>query len=230
MTVGAADTEGKGFREARRRQESLLAPAERRVLVWMARRLPAWVTPDMLTALGLAALAGAGACYAASLRWPAALFAASVFVVANWFGDSLDGTLARVRERQRPRYGFYVDHVVDAVGALFVLSGLAVSGYATPLLAAGVLVAFLLLSIEAYLAAYTLGTFRLSHAWFGPTELRLLLIVGNAVAYAKPRVTLAGATMPFFDAGFAIAVVAMLAVFAVSSIRNARALARAERV
>ncbi len=218
-----------GFVDATRVQRSLLSALERRALVWMARRLPERVTPDHLTALGLVSLAAAGALYAAAPRWPAALLVVNVCLVANWLGDSLDGTVARVRQRLRPRYGFYVDHVVDAFGALFVLGGLSISGFVTPAIAVALLVAFLLFSIEVYLATYTLGRFRLSYALVGPTELRLLLAAGNTAAFLRPRVVVFGVERPFFDAGMAIGAVVMTAVLVATVVRHARTLAEAER-
>jgi archaetidylinositol phosphate synthase len=211
-------------------QESFLAPLERRVLIWLARRMPPWVTPDKLTLLGLSSLAAAGALYAASARWSVALLVVNVFVALNWFGDSLDGTLARVRNKQRPRYGFYVDHAVDALGAMFVLTGLAASGFVSERLAVGMLVAFLLVSVESYLATYSLGRFRLSHWKFGPTELRLLLAIGNVYAYFKPNVVLFGNEFRLFDVGFACGIVGLAAVLVRSLVRNTRDLYRSERV
>src|SRR6476659_3899433 len=151
------------FQEAKRKQESFLAPLERRCLLWLAVHAPAWVNSDHLTLLGLVALAGAGLCYWWGQSSPWGLYAVIVCLALNWLGDSLDGTLARVRNRQRPRYGFYVDHVVDALGMSFLMAGLALSGYMSPLVAGGFLIAYLLLSIEIYLATYTIGTFHLSH-------------------------------------------------------------------
>lgn len=226
IVIGTPET----FRPATRRQESLLAPLERRALLWMACRFPARIGPDHLTALGLFALLAAGASYVFANRSPGMLVLASVFIVVNWFGDSLDGTLARVRDRQRPRYGFYVDHVIDAVGATAILTGIAASGLATPLVAAALLIAFLLFSVETYLATYCVGTFRLSHYGFSPTEMRLLLIAGNVAAIWRPTVTIGGRTMPFFDVGFAIAAVLMVALFVWSSVRNGLRLARLERL
>ena len=223
-------SKGHGFKDAVRTQQSLLAPVERRCLEWIARRLPERIGPDHMTALGLVALGAAGVLYAAASRWPAALLAVNVCIAANWFGDSLDGTIARVRGKLRPRYGFYVDHVVDAFGALFVLAGIAASGYVTPAVALGLLVAFLLLSIEVYLATYCLGTFRLSYWKFSPTELRILLAVGNCFAYARPRVRVLGGEYPFFDVGFAVAAAAMAGTLLVSVVRHTRTLYRAERV
>src|SRR5690242_7244206 len=119
----------EGFHEAKRKQQSFLAPLEKPTLIWLAQHMPAWVNSDHLTLLGLVALLGAGLSYWWARSNPMGLYAAIVCLALNWFGDSLDGTLARLRNRLRPRYGFYVDHVVDAFGALFLLGGLALSGY-----------------------------------------------------------------------------------------------------
>src|SRR5580700_10672684 len=167
------------FPEMRRLQESWVAGFEKRSLLWLAARTPSWVGPDHLTILGLAAQIGAGACYALA-RWNRyALLGVIFFLALNWLGDSLDGTLARVRQQLRPRYGFYVDHMVDSFGAVALMVGLALSGYMHPRIAIGLLVAFLMLSIQSYLATHALGEFRLSFWRFGPTELRILLAVGN---------------------------------------------------
>jgi phosphatidylglycerophosphate synthase len=222
-----------GFREAIRKQESYLAPAERSCLRWLAERMPACVGPDHLTLLGFAALLLAGASYAAARSWPPALLLVNVWLAVNWFGDSLDGTLARVRNRQRPRYGFYVDHMVDSFGAFFLIAGLALSGFMSAGVAAALLVSFLLLSINSYLATYTLGTFRLSFWRFSPTEIRILLALGNAVALVKPTVRvfdLFDAPVRFFDVGGIVAVAVMAVVLVVSVAENTLALYRAEKL
>ena len=140
---------------------SLLAAAEKRLLIRMASAMPAAVNSDHLTILGAVAMLGAGVCYATGTSWPPALVLAVVCLAVNWFGDSLDGTLARVRRHERPRYGFYVDHVLDAVGILFVVGGLFAGGFASILPAAGFLTAYYLLNIEIALATHALGTFRI---------------------------------------------------------------------
>jgi phosphatidylglycerophosphate synthase len=196
----------------------------------LARHAPAWVGPDHLTILGFAAQLLAGLFYALAGQWPAALLVVNLCIALNWFGDSLDGTLARVRNKQRPRYGFYVDHVIDAIGAVAIMGGLALSGYITPMIAVALLVSFLLFSVETYLATYTLGTFKLSHWKFSPTEMRLLLMVGNVVALARPTVHLFGTQFRFFDVGFGVATVVMAVMVAVSVVRNTVTLYRAERV
>src|SRR5438477_12136390 len=152
-----------GFRQATRVHGSFLAAAEKRALVWMAERMPAWINSDHLTLLGTVAMVLAGAAYYYA-RWNRiGLLLVILCLALNWFGDSLDGTLARVRNRQRPRYGFYVDHIVDAFGAFSLVLGLAFSGYIHPSVAIGMLIAFLLLSIEVHLATYTLRKFQMSY-------------------------------------------------------------------
>src|SRR5690242_2165414 len=180
------------FQEAKREQQSFLAPIEKRSLIWLAQRTPRWINSDHLTVVGLAALFGAGLSYWLSQSNSAGLFVVIACLALNWLGDSLDGTLARVRNCQRPRYGFYVDHVVDAFGALFLLGGLALSGYMSPFVAIGLLIAYLLLSIEIYLASYTLGDFKISYFKMGPTELRILLAIGNIALFYKSIVHLFG--------------------------------------
>jgi phosphatidylglycerophosphate synthase len=218
------------FQEAGRAQVSLLAPLERKCLIWLARRTPRWINSDHLTALGLASLAGAGLSYWCA-RWnPACLLWVILFLVLNWLGDSLDGTLARVRHQQRPRYGFYIDHVVDAFGTLFLLAGLALSGYMSERVAAGLLIAYFMLSIEVYLATYTLGTFHLSFWKFSPTELRILLIFGNIALLYRPVVHLLGGAHLWFDVGGAIGIAGMALMLLTAAAKHTVALYRAEPV
>src|SRR5271166_5889891 len=216
--------------EARRVQESWVAGAEKKALLWLAARTPPWIGPDHLTVLGFAAQVGAGACYALA-RWNRyALLGAILFLGLNWLGDSLDGTLARVRLQQRPRYGFYVDHMVDSFGALALMGGLALSGYMHPWIAAGLLVGFLMLSIQSYLATHTLGEFRLSFWRFGPTELRLLLAVGNLALLWKPQVHFLSGVYRLFDVGGAIGLAGMTLMVICFTAENTLRLYREERV
>ncbi len=196
----------------------------------MASRLPAWVNSDHLTALGFLALIAAGAAYAAARFTPYALLAVIPLLVLNWFGDSLDGTLARVRNAQRPRYGFYIDHILDAIGTFFLMSGLALSGYMTPAVAVAFLIVYLLLSIEVYLATYSVGTFHLSYWRFGPTELRILLIAGNLFALRQPYAHIAGHDLLLFDVGFSIGVVALAIILIQAVVAHTRQLYREERL
>jgi len=218
------------FKSAVRRQTSLLAPLERVCLNWFARKLPAWIKPDHLTLIGFSAMLIAGICYGIARWWAPVLLIVNLCLAINWFGDSLDGTLARVRNKQRPRYGFYVDHIIDAFGILFVLCGLAVSGYMSLAVALSVLVVYFMISIEVYLATYTLGTFKISFYKISPTELRILLAIGNIRALSHPTARVFGERYLFFDVGAIIAIALMATVLVVSATRNTIALYRAERV
>jgi phosphatidylglycerophosphate synthase len=228
MTPTAHSKPSKEFKTAARAHTSLLAAAEKRTLIWIATRLPDWVNSDHLTGLGFVSLilAGASYWYASFHAW--ALLLVIPFLVLNWFGDSLDGTLARVRSRQRPRYGFYVDHILDAVGMSFLMAGLALSGYMSPLVAGVFLILYLLLSIEIYLATYTIGTFHLSYWNFGPTELRILLVIGNLFALWHPLAIIAGRDFLLFDVGFAVGALALAAILVQATVKHIVMLYREE--
>jgi phosphatidylglycerophosphate synthase len=228
--IVAAPALTPGFKNAVRQQTSLLAPLERKCLSWLARNMPKWVKPDHLTLLGFGAMLVAGVCYAFAKCWAPAILIVNLCLAINWFGDSLDGTLARTRNKQRPRYGFYVDHIIDAFGILAIICGLALSGYMSWTVALSVLVVYFLISIDVYLATYTIGTFKLSFYKFSPTELRILLAIGNARAFSHPTAELFGERYLFFDIGAVIAIVLMGAVLLVSVTRNTITLYRAERV
>lgn len=217
---------GIEFRDAKRKQESLLAGSEKRALVWMAERMPAWVKSDHLTVLGSAAMLFTGVSYALARYDRRAVLLAIFFLIVNWFGDSMDGTLARVRDCQRPRYGFYVDHVADSIGSTVLFGGMAISGLMNPIVAVALLVSFLLLSIEVYLATYTLGAFRLSHFKWSPTELRILLAIGNIAVLFHPFVF--GGRVRLFDVGGTVGAIGMLLVTLVSFARNTGNLYRQE--
>ncbi len=221
---------GAAFQEAKREQESFLAPLEKRCLIWLAHHMPAWVNSDHLTLLGLAALLGAGLSYWWARSSPAGLYAVVVCLALNWLGDSLDGTLARVRNRQRPRYGFYVDHVVDAFGALFLLGGLALSGFMSERIALCLLIAYLMLSIEVYLATYALGTFHISFWKFSPTELRILLAIGSLVLVWRPDAHVRGTDWRFFDVGGVAGIIGMAAMLVIAAAKHTRALYNAEKI
>ncbi|MGD0444410.1 MAG: CDP-alcohol phosphatidyltransferase family protein [Edaphobacter sp.] len=216
------------FESAPRVNKALTASLEKRALHWMAEHAPQWLTSDQLTLLGLSAQIGAGVFYALSRYNRGALLLAILCIVLNWLGDSLDGTLARVRHQQRPRYGFYVDHMVDLFGSLALMGGLALSGLLHWQTAIAMLIAFLLLSSESYLATYTLSRFQLSQGLFGPTEIRILLIIGNLALLRNPYSTLFGHTMLLFDLGGTIAAVSMFATAIFTTLRHTAQLYREE--
>ena len=216
--------------KTRRIQASLLAAGEKKTLLWLAERTPAGISSDHLTALGFAGQLAAGVFYALS-RWNRYyLLAVIACLVVNWLGDSLDGTLARVRNRQRPRYGFYVDHVVDAFGTFFLLAGLGLSGYMSPAVAAGLLIAYFMLSIEVYLATYTIGTFHLSFWKFSPTELRILLMIGNIALLYRPVVGILGERYRLFDVGGVVGIAGIGLMLVTAVVRHTILLYRAERL
>lgn len=234
MKLTQSDTypaQGHNFREARRIQQSFLANLEKRTLIWLAARTPAWINSDHLTALGLLSMAGAGAAYWWSGRNPAGLLLVIICLALNWLGDSLDGTLARFRDHSRPRYGFYVDHVVDAFSAFFLLGGLALSGHMSPVVALGLLIAYLMLSVEVYLATYTLGDFKISYFKMGPTELRLLLSLGCLVLFFwKSTIHLFGRAHRLFDVAGTLGISGMLLIMVISAIHHTVKLYRQEPV
>lgn len=209
-----------------RQHNSVLAAAEKRTLIWIAQRLPRWINSDHLSALGLLAMAGAGGSFVLAQSDPVA--GASLVVlclVLNWFGDSLDGTVARVRDRQRPRYGYYVDHVIDLAGTAMLFAGLAASGFMSPLIATLVVAAFFLVSAEAYLATHARGVFKMSFIGIGPTELRILLAAGALALIRTPLVDVPGlGPVLLWNLAGVIGATGLVGTFVVTSAVNVRAL------
>ncbi|MGE0448296.1 MAG: CDP-alcohol phosphatidyltransferase family protein [Vicinamibacterales bacterium] len=213
-----------------RNNSGLTAQLERRLLVWIAARLPRRIGSDHLSALAMAGMAAAGLSFAAfplAPSWAAA--GVVVSLAANWFGDSLDGTVARVRRQQRPRYGYYLDHVLDIAGSTMLLAGLACSNLIHPLIAMALLAGYLLVSAESYLATHASGLFRMSFLRVGPTELRLLLVAGTVQAARSAWISPGGlGPLRLFDLGGSLGVAGLAVAFVVSAARNVRDLYRAE--
>jgi archaetidylinositol phosphate synthase len=216
------------FRPAQRINHSLTAALEKRTLLWMAAHAPAWLNSDQLTLLGLCAQIAAGLGYAFARINPHALIVVILCIVLNWFGDSMDGSLARVRSQQRPRFGFYVDHIIDVFGSVALMCGLGFSGFIQWPIAIAMLIAFLLLASECYLATYTLSHFQLSQGIFGPTEIRILLIIGNLALLRSPYSVLFGHRFLLFDLGGAIAAICMFTTAIVLTFRHTLQLYREE--
>ncbi len=169
---------------AKREMTFLLAEPERRLLRWIAARLPTRMMPDHLTALGVLGACMVGGGYALAGRHPGWLWLASGGLFVNWFGDSLDGTLARVRKIERPKYGYYIDHMVDAINTAVIGIGIGLSPYVSLPVAMGLVILYLCLSINVYLESSVFGLFELGFGIFGPTEARLLLVLANTGLYA----------------------------------------------
>ena len=207
----------------------ILAAPEKRALHWLAAHTPKWINSDHLTLLGLLAMLMAGASYWASGAHKMALLSAVACLALNWLGDSLDGTLARFRGCQRPRYGYYVDHVIDLIGTAALLCGLALSGYMNSQIAIALLAAFALVEAEVFLATHVHRVFHLSCFRVGPTELRIILALGTLYLLHSPLVHL-GAERRFllFDVGGVAAIVGLLSAFLYSAVRNTRILYREE--
>lgn len=216
------------FRQATRVMSGLTARLEKAFLVWMAQRLPRSINSDHLTALAAVAMVAAAGSYTWSSTWAPALHLVNLCLLLNWFGDSLDGTVARLRNQQRPRYGFYVDHVVDCAGIAVLVLGMATSGLMSLTMALAFLVAYFLVSLEVYLATYCLASFKMSVLGLGPTELRILLAIGNLTALRSPTVTMLGEQWRLFDIGAGVAIPILVIAFLIGAVRNGRALFVAE--
>ena len=228
--IRTAESGLEAFQEATRIQQSLVTRAEKKVLLWLAERTPRGVNSDHLTIIGAIGMFLAGASYALARYSHYGLLLSCLFLVVNWLGDSLDGTLARYRNRQRPRYGFYVDHVIDCFGVTILLAGMGISGYIRPIIAVWLLVSYLLLSSEIFLATYALARFRMSYLHFGPTELRILLCIGNLYVFFHPSVHPFGLDFSLFDCGALIGAAGMLTITVISFSRHTRAFYLAERL
>jgi archaetidylinositol phosphate synthase len=190
-----------------REKKFLLAVPEGRVLEWIARRLPGWVKPDHLTALGVVASIAVAAAYVLSNGDETWLWAASALLVVHWLGDSLDGTLARVRKSERPRYGYYLDHLVDAFATAAIGIGLGLSPYMLLTVGLAIVVAYLILSINTYLETHAFGVFTLGYGRFGPTEARLMLIAVNTLLVLG---IVGGGLLDLLGIGLAAAMIAAL--------------------
>jgi len=208
----------------------LLEIPEKRALLWLAHQTPTWINSDHLTVLGLISMLLAGISYWTANWNKYALILVVIWLAVNWLGDSLDGTLARFRNCQRPRYGYYVDHVIDLFGTAALLGGLALSGYMDRLIAVALLAAFALVEAEVFLATHVQQIFRLSCFRIGPTELRIVLAFGTLYLLHDPWVHIGGRLFLLFDVGGVVAITGLISAFAFSAVRNTRTLYRAEPI
>jgi archaetidylinositol phosphate synthase len=180
-------------------QTSILARPEKVALLWLAPRMPGWMSPDLLTYIGLFAMGLTGLAYYLSQFSNSYLWLASFGLGLNWFGDSLDGTLARVRNQQRPLYGYYLDHLVDAFGVAVMIYGLAYSKLASPEILWVILTLFLIASINTYLAASAVKVLKISYAKISTTEARVVLIILNTILIWAKKVTIFGHRFHLLD-------------------------------
>ncbi len=206
----------------------LLAPLERPALQWLAAHMPAWINPDILTGIGILGAVMIFFGYWLSNQMPTFLWLASLGFVINWFGDSLDGNLARYRQIERPKYGFFVDHTVDSFNEVLIVIGLGLSPYVTFSIACLGLIGYLLMSILVYIRTYVNGVFQLSYGKFGPTEVRVILILLNATMFfwGIPEVELPLGLNTIYDIPIAIIATILSILYTVGSIREALELAK----
>ena len=210
--------------------DTLTGPVERPVLRWLAEHMPPWITPDVLTWIGVFGSILVFAGYALTIVSPAFLWLATVGLVVNWFGDSLDGTLARVRHVERPRYGFYVDHTVDVVSESLIALGLGLSPYVSFDLAMLALVGYLAMSVLVYVRTVVDGVFKISYSLLGPTEVRLVLIAVNVAlyVYGNPMIPTPWGEIGLADAVVGLVAAALFVIFVVTAISGMRRLAGAD--
>ena len=214
----------------KRQNPSLLGFLERPALAWLSTHMPRWVTPDMLTIFGFLSAVLIGVSYALSRNNPAFLWLASLGFFLNWFGDSLDGTLARRRNIERPRFGFFIDHTADALAEVIMFVGLGLSGYVNMTLALIALVGYFLFSILVYIYTYVSGTFRIAYITLGPTEFRAIAVVANALIFfiGNPIVKLPFFTFHLYDAIVAVVAAILYVGYIVVTILKAIELAKKE--
>jgi archaetidylinositol phosphate synthase len=210
-----------------REHNSVLAASEKRLLIRIAGRLPAWINSDHLTFTGAVAMLGIGVCYWAG---GGALWMVIPLLAVNWFGDSLDGTLARVRKQERPRYGYYVDHVLDAIGFACLFGGLMLGGHMSAIIGLAFLAAYYLLVAEISMATHARGRFKMAFMKVGPTELRIILAAGTIQLMRSDVIRVAGHEWLLFDVGGLVAAAGVLIAFATSAVRNGAALYNEERL
>ena len=214
----------------KRTNDILLGPLERPALRWLAAHMPSWMTPDILTAIGVIGTLIIFAGYLLTNISPLFLWLASFGLVVNWFGDSLDGTLARYRDIQRPRYGFFIDHTVDAVNEALIVLGLGLSPYVRFDLACLALICYLLLSVLVYVQQIVTNEFRISYGKLGPTEVRVIIILANTLLFITgiPTVKLGPALLTPFDILVIVIIVIMVFIYFYQMITKGRELSKAD--
>lgn len=218
-------------KDHQRVNDILLGPLERPALRWLAAHSPAWMTPDILTGIGTFGAFMIFISYALSGNNPAFLWLASIGLLINWYGDSLDGTLARYRNIQRPKYGFFIDHTVDAFNEMLIVLGLGLSPYVSFNVAAMALIGYLLMSVFVYVRTFVDGVFQISYAKFGPTELRVIIVILNALMFffGAPKIALSFGTFTIYDGLVGIIAALLIVLFVVSSWQKARALSQIDQ-
>jgi phosphatidylglycerophosphate synthase len=219
------------IKDHKRVNDILLGPLERPALQFFARNMPAWVTPDKLTTFGLFGSVVIFASYLLTRYNPAFLWLASLGFVINWFGDSLAGTLARYRNIQRPIYGFFVDHSLDAASETMIFIGLGLSPYVRLDLALLALVGYLLMSILVYIRTCVDGVFKISYSKLGPTEVRLLAIIANTILFfsSNPQWNTSAGVFGIYDLLVVFVIVILYGFFIATTAQEIRRLQHVDK-
>jgi len=209
-------------------QQNMLARGERRLLTWLCARMPAWVTPDRLTATGMVGALMVFAGYVAANRGDAFLWLSIAGYFVHWFGDSMDGSLARFRQIERPRYGYFLDHSCDGLATALLVAGIGMSPYVLLEIALVALAGYLLLSIHAFLSVRVLGELKLSYLNAGPTELRLMLVAMTLAMIGMGHDPVLLGTFTWFDIFAGGVGLLLIVLFVIQTLVTARRLAREE--
>jgi phosphatidylglycerophosphate synthase len=214
--------------EHKRVNDILLGPLERPALQWLAAHAPGWMTPDVLTGIGILGSLLIFAAYILTGTNKNFLWLVNLGLIINWFGDSLDGTVARYRKIERPKFGFFIDHTTDAFSQLFVVLGLGLSPYVRFEFAALALIGYLLMSVYVYVDTYVSGVFKISYGKLGPTEVRAIIVLANILVYflGNPTFNFSFGDFSAFDI-FVLALAALLFImFTTNTLTRAKELAR----
>jgi phosphatidylglycerophosphate synthase len=216
--------------EHKRVNDILLGPLERPALRWLAAHMPDWMNSDMLTVIGILGSVVIALSYWLTNYNRYFLWVASLGFVINWFGDSLDGTLARYRKKERPKYGFFVDHTVDAFSEVMIFLGLGLSSYFSYEIANLALIGYLLVSVLVYVRTCVVGKFVISYGRLGPTEIRVIAIIVNTFIFyfGAPRISISGWTFNSLDVVLAFIAAVLFAIFIVTTTSQAIELAKLE--
>jgi len=214
-----------------RMNNSFIGIQEKKLLLWMSARTPAWITPDILTMIGLFASVLIFISYALTYFDKRFLWLASIGFIIQWYGDSMDGTLARYRKIERPRYGFFVDHIIDSVSEVLIFIGLGISPFLRFDIALLALISYLLASIYVFLTTYVNGVFRISYSGIGPTEMRLIGIAANTAVFftSNPLVTFPWFSLSLFDLIVVCVMLIIIWLFITNTISTAMSLSREDR-
>ena len=217
----------KKIKTHKRVNDILLGPLERPALQWLAAHMPAWVSPDICTAIGVLGALLAMISYELSNINPNYLWLASLGFLINWFGDSLDGTLARYRHIERPRYGYYIDHTIDVVCQVMIFLGLGFTPYISFNVACLALISYLLLSVLVYIRTYVVGEFRISYGKLGPTESRAIAVLLNTAMYffGMQSITFGQAKISIYDIFVAAIALLLTGFFVNTALQEAHKLA-----